>query len=283
MWKTSYLLVLALTMMVALTATGTRAQEYVSGEEVAAITGASAAAFGAGSYVKRTFDSTDAVFWAKPTGVEKKIQYLLGGEYYPDKTNFLDDNLGSAATPLAAVTLITYANLRYPQGDREKDVLQDGFLFGAGILTTKAVTDMTKGLFRRRRPVLALEPELAARRTERNYRYDHRSFVSGHTSSAFFSMVFLNARARSIMRSEMSADDYRSWRWLPPTVCFSWASFVGWTRIHAFKHYITDVAGGALVGWLVAELFLSLGDYDERTPLEGSTSAGHLIRLTFTI
>ena len=55
------------------------------------------------------------------------------------------------------------------------------------------------------------------------------------------------------MRQELHAGEYRDYRWAPPTVLFSWASFVGWSRIHAYKHFVSDVMVGAAVGVLPAE------------------------------
>ena len=43
-------------------------------------------------------------------------------------------------------------------------------------------------------------------------------------------------------------------------VSFGWASFVGLSRIHADKHYFTDVLSGAIVGTAMAELYYWLAD-----------------------
>ena len=236
-----------------------RGGDYLTGGEVAAIGGGTAAVFVIANRVNK-FDSTRSIYWQQPTSLERSLQYALGGTYYPGKTNFLDGRTGSAITPVATSLLLLGSDLAYPQGDKSKNLLQNQFLFVTGIAATKAVTGLTKGLFRRPRPMLSLEPALAAQRSEIDFRYDHQSFVSGHASSAFFAMTFLNLRTRAIMRSEMSAEAYRTWRWVPPVVCFSWASYVGWSRVSIFKHYVTDIAAGALTGWLLAELFATFAD-----------------------
>jgi membrane-associated phospholipid phosphatase len=243
--------------MAGLLATTAKGDDYLSAGEIAAIGSASAGAFLLAHEVNQ-FDSTRSIFWNQPSGLDRRLQYALGGRYYPDKTNFVDGKTGSAITPVATILILGAADLAYPQRDRGKSFLQDQFLFVTGIGATKAVTGLAKGLFRRTRPMLVLEPELAARRQEIDFRFDHQAFMSGHASSAFFSMTFLNLRIRSIMRSEMTEADYRNWRWLPPTVCFSWASFVGWSRISLYKHYLSDVVAGAVTGWLLAELFIRL-------------------------
>jgi membrane-associated phospholipid phosphatase len=85
------------------------------------------------------------------------------------------------------------------------------------------------------------------------------------------------------MRHELSPDEYDGWSWAPPTLLFSWASFVGWTRIHAYKHFFTDVAAGALTGFLVAELFYSFNDKDLFTNPSGQPSSSTpLVTVRFT-
>lgn len=144
------------------------------------------------------------------------------------------------------------------------------------------MTDIYKGLFARVRPLVHMYPEIAAQRQEYDYRYDRRAFFSGHTSSAFFSMAYLNLRARAIMRHHMTPSDYRDWRWVSPTVCFSWASFVGLSRIHAWKHYFSDIALGALAGWLLAELFFSLDDVvnQETATTSAATARSTLVQIS---
>lgn len=261
-------------------ASGVRAgtREYLSGGEVAAIGGGSVLAYGVGLKLKH-FDSTRHIFWDQPSTLERKIQYALGGRYYRGKTNFLDSHFGSALTPGIGLLTVGLADVAWPQGDKQKTFLQDQFLMFSGLIATKAVTDLTKGLFRRTRPVAALEPALVP--SDMPFDYAHQSFFSGHASSAFFAMTYANIRVRSIMRSELSPGEYRDWRWLPPTVFFSWASYVGWSRLHAFKHYFSDVAVGAAAGWLIAKLFHSLGDKMAEASAESGQPAP-LIRLTFT-
>jgi membrane-associated phospholipid phosphatase len=89
------------------------------------------------------------------------------------------------------------------------------------------------------------------------------------------------------MRHELSTDEYNGWNWAPPALLFSWASVVGWSRIHAYRHFFTDVAAGALVGFLMAELFYSFNDFKAGSNSTGqpsnSPSAKPIfqIRLTF--
>jgi membrane-associated phospholipid phosphatase len=60
------------------------------------------------------------------------------------------------------------------------------------------------------------------------------SFPSGHTSLAFTGAEFI--------RNEYG------WRWATPA--YLAAGFVGWSRVHAKKHYTHDVVAGAVIGML---------------------------------
>ncbi|MEE8575914.1 MAG: phosphatase PAP2 family protein [candidate division Zixibacteria bacterium] len=253
------------------------ARQYLSGKKMGKIAAGTLAAAGFGHWFKR-FDSTKAIFWNNPTGLELKLQHTLGGEYYVGKSNFLDHKFGAAVTPIASSMVLAIADLSWPQEDRSKGFFQDQFLFLTGIVATKAATDIAKGLFRRRRPLVALD---VRSETDNAYYYEHNSFFSGHTSAAFFSMAYVNIRLRSIMRWQMSHDSYNNWKWAPPTVLFSWATVVGWSRVHAYKHYATDIVAGALLGFAIAEIFEEFG---EMKLLEGpkEEATNYMFRVNFT-
>lgn len=242
--------------------------DYISSEDVAITLGTVGASNGLSMLLSRP-DTTGALIEGPLPG-EAAVVRWIGGEYHPNKRNFLDDRPGSVYTPLACGALLLSADLAWPGSDRSKQTGQDLYLFTTGLLTTKGVTGIFKGLLRRPRPLVVLEPEKAALREEAGSRDDYRAFFSGHTSSAFFSAAFLNLRLRSIMRRELTPDEYRSWRWGPPALLFSWSSLVGLSRIHAYKHYPSDVLAGAMAGWLMAELFYRIGSHEKTAP----TTAG---------
>jgi hypothetical protein len=267
-------------LLLSLTANAHCDNQYLTAGEVAGITAGTGAFFLTGQLLKH-FDSTRTSLIQGPLPLEATLQRSLGGQCGLGKRNFLDDAAGSAYTPIACGLILFAADLSLPQGDKTKTTAQDMFLYISGLMGTKAVTDISKGIFARPRPFPCLEPEMAPQRAERDWAYDHHSFFSGHTSSAFFSTTFLNIRLRSIMRSELSSEDYRDWRWASPTVLFSWASFVGWTRIQAYKHYLSDVIMGAAAGMLIAELFHSFaGDLDQSATGNGDPQM--LFRLSFS-
>ncbi|HDS01146.1 MAG TPA: phosphatase PAP2 family protein [candidate division Zixibacteria bacterium] len=255
-------------------------REYLSSTEITGIS-AGSIALGAAGLWALDFDSTRRPVISGPAPWEESIQRFLGGRYYPGKTNWLDHSFGSSITPILMGGLLLGADISWPRYDRAKDVWQDMFLYGAGLLATKGVTGITKGFFARPRPMVALEPELYNRNKNNDYAQDRASFFSGHTSSAFFSTAFLNMRIRQIMRQEMTYNDYKDWRWLPPTILFGWASYVGYTRIDAYKHYITDVVFGALAGWVMAELFYHFGDNIEK-PRDSSSRGKVLFKIGFS-
>ena len=272
--------VLVLTCLcLTLSAASPVAEDFLSAGEVAAITAASGAAWWLSDRIMR-YDTLRAPLIKGPLPLETAVQRFFGGQYKPGKRNFLDDHLGSAMTPIATGTMLTAANLAWPRDDRSKETLQDLFLFATGLAATKGITGLAKGIVSRPRPYRTVPP--AGVREKNGFSTDRASFFSGHTSSAFFSAAYLNLRLRSIMRAEQSPDEYDDCRWAPPTVLFSWASFVGLSRIHAYKHYLSDVIFGALAGYLMAELFYSLGD-DGEVPASTAGVTQNLLSLRVSI
>jgi len=260
------------------------AEEYLSAEQIGAISAASVGIHLLGTGIRNSAQNGKSLING-PILFDAKLQKILGGDCRPGKTNFLDNPTGSAVTPIATGLMLFASDMSWPETNKKGNfVAQDVFLFSSGLLATKGITGLAKGLVKRERPLPCLEPDIAGLRNNVDSAYDQSSFFSGHTSGAFFSAVYVNKRLRSIMRHQLSPDEYGSWRWAPPTILFSWASFVGWSRIHAYKHYFTDVAAGALAGFLVAQLFYSFNDYQEDggvTPLSSASNQIFSIRFTF--
>ena len=280
--KTKSFVVLLLTALVCFPPR-TGAQDYLSAEELGAIAAASVGILYFGETSQNNSDARKSLIHG-PILFDKALQRFLGGKCSERKTNFLDNSFGAAITPTVAGTILLATDLSWPQTNQKgKFVSQDMFLYTTGILATKGITSLAKGIVSRQRPLLCLEPAIAQLRDDADYAYDHNSFFSGHVSGAFFATTFLNKRLRSIMRQELSSSEYDSWSWAPPTLLFGWASVVGWSRIHAYKHFFTDVAAGALVGYLVAELFYSFNNYDiAGSPYNSAASANQIIYVRFT-
>jgi len=238
------------------------ADDKIDADEFIPITIGTITTFVIGSKIN-DIDSNRTSLIRGPFAGEESIQRFLAGEFKPGKRNLLDDSKGSAYTSVAGGLMLLFSNIQWPRKNASHDASEDMFLYVSGLIATKGVTELAKGLFARPRPYLTLEPEYANSREFSDYGYDHNSFFSGHTSSAFFACSFLNMRVRDIMRREMSISDYKNWRWAPPTVLFGWATYVGYSRIQSYKHYLSDVVIGALAGYLLSELFFSFSEDQE--------------------
>jgi hypothetical protein len=251
--------------------------DYISTAEIAGITGGTLGTIWLGHELKGKAGNRDPVIKG-PLPLDRTVIKWLGGDYHEGKTNFLDNNVASAATTAGSAVLLLAANLSYPPGEKKKDVAQDMFLFMTGSIVNKGITDISKGIFARPRPYTrfgsAPGPE------DEDFHFSQASFYSGHSSSAFFATTYLNLRLRSIMRSEMSVDEYRKWRWAPPAILYGWSAFVAWSRIHAYKHYFSDVSAGALMGYLLGELFYWIGESAKEKGDEPGGSSPQIFKVT---
>ena len=256
--------------------------DYLSTGEVIGIAGGTLGTFALGRFV-RTSNAHTPPRWSKPPGVDLWFTDLLGGKPSPGPSNFMDTDLASVLNVVVTGTVIGALDAGYPRDHRGKDILQGQFVYYSGALTQKAVHDIFKGLVRRQRPLMRLAPEIAAQRDIPVQSRDNESFYSGHASSAFFAMTFLNKQTRDVMRRELTDSEYNSWSWVSPVVTYAWASFVALSRVHAYQHYFTDILAGAVAGWFIGELFFSWVDdygYNE----EGSSHGNRLLlRVTFTL
>ena len=273
---------MCLFILAALAPLETRAQQtdYLSTGEAVGIATASLAVFGIGQLVKHGNADSDPR-GIMPPRLDAKVSRFLGRRSGPGQKDTGDSKLGSGITVFGAAVGLALTDLSYSRYEKRKDLWQDQFLLMSGALATKGVTDLFKGLVSRRRPFLFFAPELAPQGESRRRPDDHYSFFSGHTSSAFFSMTFLNKRIRSAMRQEMSADGYRRHRWMSSTLTFGWASYVAFSRVRAYRHYFTDVLAGALAGYLMGELYYSFNDEPEVQPGSGGTPMAVTVSFTF--
>ena len=282
LWSKRSVLVGVLFLALAVIPCHISAEDYLSTEEFGAIGTFSLGTLYLGSRARK-IDSGKSSLIINAFPLENTIQSWLGGKYYAEKSNFLDSRLGSAVTPVGAGVILTFANLSYPRGATSQDVGQDIFLFTSGLLVTKGVTCLAKGLVARPRPYVRNDLNFESMRFTGKYRFKNSSFFSGHTSSAFFAVTFLNLRLRDIMRRKMSDSKYHDWRWAPPVLLYSWASMVGWSRIHSYRHYFSDVAVGAAAGWLLAELFYSFNEEIENNDSNGPRAGKTLFKISIPI
>lgn len=80
-----------------------------------------------------------------------------------------------------------------------------------------------------------------------------RSMPSGHTSTAFQGASFIHLR----------------YGWEKGFPAYLGATFVGFSRVYADKHYVSDVVGGAAVGILSSVLFTDRFERLKVTPVAG--------------
>ena len=251
---------------------------FLSTEEITGISLVSAGVFGAGMLIRRVEPEQNSLLNG-PILFDRAVQMSLGGRFSPGKSNLWDKKFGNLYTTAGCGLILFAADLTWPRYDKNKETLQDMFLYNTGLMATIGVTGLFKGTFARPRPYMEYINEPSDKYPNRSY--NRQSFISGHTSSAFFSVTFLNKRLRAIMRNKMSVSDYRNWRWLSPAALYGWSALVGWSRIHAYQHYPTDVVMGAVVGYLIAELFYSFSDYFENVP-ENNIGEKTIFRFTLT-
>jgi len=240
------------------------AGDYLDAGEVGAITAGTAGLVMLGRHLGDV-GARRPPRWTEPPGFDRWVAETLAPAPRAEARNFMESDTAAAVNVLLAGAAVGVLDARHPVGESGKDVLQGQFLYYAGMLSLKGLQDAVKGTVARQRPLSRLAPEIAAKRAFVDAARDKRSFWSGHASSAFYASTFLDKRVRGAMRREMSAGDYDRWNWAPPVLLYGWAGWVAYSRIHAYQHYLSDVAVGAVAGWLFAELFCALDDRGRRT------------------
>ncbi|ALC44265.1 CG11425 [Drosophila busckii] len=86
------------------------------------------------------------------------------------------------------------------------------------------------------------------------------SFPSGHSSMAFYGLVFL---AFYLQRSKLPQPSSLL-RPVGQLLCIGYATFVGLSRVMDYKHHWSDVVAGSLLGALVALVVVSMAENQRR-------------------
>jgi len=256
------------------------AEDYLSAGEIGGISAATVGVLALGEYARHS-DSTRSELLNGPLPFEASIQEWLAGDYSPHRSNFIDRRFGGAITPVVCGVTLIAIDQSWPQRDKGKGTFQDAFLYATGLLANIGINSIVKGLSSRPRPYILISPDNPPDRYRDNFAFNHSSFYSGHTSAAFFSATYLNRRTRAVMRAEMSSEDYRNWRWAPPLILYGWSTYVAWSRVRIYRHYISDVAIGALAGFLIAELFYSFNDHVVDS--DGSADSPMMLRISIQL
>ncbi|HOX26019.1 MAG TPA: phosphatase PAP2 family protein [Candidatus Krumholzibacteria bacterium] len=240
-------------------APGARADGHLEAGEVAALAAAPAALLWLGSAIHGS-QADRPPRWTEPPGIDRWAAVHLAPAPRATPANFMDSDLAGAIDVVAMGAAVGWLDATYPWDDPGRDFLQGQLVYWSGYGSMVGVQEGVKSLVGRQRPLWRQAPEVAALRRDVSPSHHRQSFWSGHAAGAFYGATFLNLRLRAVMRGELSAGQWKSWNWVPPAVLFTWASWVGYSRIHAHQHYLTDVLVGAGVGAAAAALFASFDD-----------------------
>ena len=144
------------------------------------------------------------------------------------------------------------------------------FRFHQALFYTKVVTHLAKRNIQRYRPDNS----------------DTYSFFSGHTSTAFATSTFLYLEANEFIDGLAQRRDGhlpllspRGWKRVSFGVFYGWAGYVGFSRIHDKKHYLSDVIVGAASGTIVSYLVYPRQSQSDKLqmglqPLRGGLAMG---------
>jgi membrane-associated phospholipid phosphatase len=144
-------------------------------------------------------------------------------------------NTVATASILLPVSLITIGAL-----SKNKSTLQNGYKSGIAISVSWSLSMGLKYLIGRDRPYQTY-PDI--QRLSSDFT---PSFPSGHTISAF-----CTATSLSLM--------YPKWYVIVPS--YTWAAFIGYSRMHLGMHYPFDVLAGALIGTGISLLIFKGQDW----------------------
>jgi membrane-associated phospholipid phosphatase len=181
--------------------------------------------------------------WCTPPGIDASVRNALvwtGSERTADMLSTILD----AATPVAALPyLLLSANAGgYLRAGLEDSVMVTEAVAGALLLNT-----VVKLLVGRKRPYAFFNNDIGYSKSE-----DNLSFYGGHVSFAF-----------SVVAATVTLASMRGYPGvgIAAGVGFTLAAGVGYLRIAADQHYLTDIlvgaAVGGLVGWATPRVFPS--------------------------
>ena len=141
--------------------------------------------------------------------------------------------------PAYALCLAVSEQTYYPQQPVSKNPV---FQIWSSVILTQGLTESIKRLTQRKRP---------------NYKEgdEKHSFPSGHTAAAFTGASFIHKR-------------YGLKKAILP---YTFATFVGFSRVHAKKHWTTDVLAGAALATTVSFLIADKSNISIAT--DGETTA----------
>jgi membrane-associated phospholipid phosphatase len=240
----------------------------LDGGKEAAVLGGATVLFGAGLWVDRGYEplTPEEIAQLDPATINS-FDRAATGRWSPGAAKASDIMV---YTTMAAPISLALTD----QGSLEAGTI--GVMYLETMLLQGAMTFLAKNSFERTRPYVYNDnPDIPlALKMEKTSR---RSFYSGHTSSAFASMVFL-ASVFERLYPESSA---RGWVW---GGCMAAAATTGYLRYAAGRHYPTDILVGAAMGAFVGYIVPSLHELEADGPgAPGSGKSGRTMTLGITM
>ncbi len=236
----------------------------LEGGKEASVLGSSAILFGLGLWVDRGYEplTPEEIAQLDPATING-FDRGATGRWSPGAAKASDIMV---YTTMAAPISLTLTD----QGSLEAGTI--GVMYLETMLLQGAMTFLAKNAFERTRPYVYndnpdIPPALKMEKTSR------RSFYSGHTSSAFASMVFL----ASVFERLYPDSSARGWVW---GGCMAAAATTGYLRYAAGRHYPTDILVGAAMGAFVGYIVPSLHELEAEGP---GTSGGGKSRRSITL
>ncbi|NLF43027.1 MAG: phosphatase PAP2 family protein [Bacteroidales bacterium] len=185
------------------------------------------------------------------------------GTTSPNLTKYVLDPMGNGLITLPALgTIGAYAWLK-----RDQDLFDYAATAGWAFVFTRVLTQIPKYSFQRERPLDQIKPDPFAFHGLLGNR-ENKSFVSGHTASMFaFAAV--------------------TYHWFPENRAYGWIAYglataVGVSRLWQNEHWLSDVVGGAVLGYLCGDFIARRHKSISKSPLSLSYSSNGIgFRYTF--
>jgi membrane-associated phospholipid phosphatase len=200
--------------------------------------------------------------WCTPPGIDRSVRNALVWTDHERTADTLSTFLDAAVPAAALPYLLFSANAGgYLRAGLEDSVMVTEAVAGALLLNT-----VVKLLAGRQRPYAFFKNDVGYSASE-----DNLSFYGGHTSFAF-----------SVVAATVTVASMRGYPGvgIAAGIGFTLGAAVGYLRIAADQHYLTDIlvgaAVGGLVGWAVPRVFHS------PSPTSSSPSGLRIPPLSFT-
>jgi membrane-associated phospholipid phosphatase len=181
--------------------------------------------------------------WCTPPGIDATVRDALVWKDHARTADTLSTVIDAAIPASAFPYLLLSANSR---GDVNAGLV-DSLLVTEAAAGALLLNQVVKLLAGRKRPYVFFENDVGYSRSE-----DNLSFYGGHTSFAF-----------SVVAATVTVAAMRGYAGvgIVAGVGFTLAAGVGYLRIAADQHYLTDIlvggAVGGLVGWAIPRIFHS--------------------------